>query len=140
MLAGLLSSEVVGSLFNSCPWEVHCFVAYCVAGELMRGEPICFLFSVCLSCAFSHFLPLSFLLFFPQSLFVTSFTSYVVFFFPHRFTLSFYRSEAFSQKYKKCIQNLHRNHPQLALFLCNGNMEMKNPPPTISPQINQSDL
>ena len=47
MLAGLLSSEEVGSLFNSCPWEVHCFVAQCVAGELMRGEPICFLFSVC---------------------------------------------------------------------------------------------
>lgn len=137
MLAGLLSSEGVGSLFNSCPWEVHCFVAYCVAGELMRGEPIFFLFSICslLSPTFcpcpAHFTFLqhsSDLFYLPRFLF-----------FPHP-SLSFSLQQSWSQKSRKCTQHL----PSITLSLpCLSGMETPNRRSLLSitsRQRNQSDL
>ena len=111
----------------------------------MRGEPICFLFSVCLP-ALSHFLPLSFSFFSLQSLSWPPLPPTPCLSFPNHsfrlflFCFFFYHSDSWSRKKnKKCAQNLLPVvPPNLPLLSRNGNRETF--PSITSCQINQSDL
>lgn len=87
---------------------------------------------------FSHFLPLSLTLYFPQSLFWPLLPPTLSFSFPiHPFL--FYNSEPWNQKSKKCMQNLLPIAPSLPLF---SGMETRKWRTLLSVtcQINQSDL